>query len=434
MRRFLALVVGSLVLLSLTAAGWPTNHGDARRSGYLPTQKKFTGTLTTAFTKTLDGAVYGSPILVGTNVVVATENNTVYAFDAATGAPRWSRHLHTPVARSALPCGNIDPLGITGTPTYNAATNRIFVITESPDATSVARHEVFGLNATTGATEVNRRMEVPGTDPKAQQQRAALADDGKGNIYAAFGGLAGDCGNYKGAVISFKASGALGAKAYVVPTTREAGIWAAGGPVIDSAGSVYVSVGNGESTSGFDYSDSVTKLNSTAQRIDYFAPTTWASDNASDLDLGSLTPALTSNGRILQAGKSGTGYVLNPAHLGGIGGQLYKASLCAAFGVSAVTGSTVYLPCTNGVTRVEVSTAGTFTVKWKQGSVNGSPVAGNGALYTLGNGNLYAVSGSTGQILKSIAVGTTTRFATPALGPSRIYIGTTTGLTVVNVA
>lgn len=433
MRRLLALPVVLFSLLAVTGAGWPTDHGDARRTGWLPTQKQFTGSLTTAFTKTLDGAVYGSPILVGSNVVVATENNTVYAFDAGSGATRWSRHLHSPVPLSSLPCGNINPLGITGTPTYDAATNRVFVITESPDATSVARHELFGLNATTGATEVNRRIEVPGVDPQAVQQRPALADDGRGNIYAAFGGLAGDCGNYRGAVISFKASGALGAKAYVVPTTREAGIWATGGPVIDSSGNVYVSVGNGESTTSYDYSDSVTKLNSTMQRLDSFSPSTWASDNASDLDLGSLTPALLSNGKILQAGKSGTGYVLNSTHLGGIGGQLYKAPLCHAYGVSAITGPTVYLPCTEGVTRADVSTSGTFSVRWHQAAVTGSPVAGNGALYALGNGNLYALSGSSGAILKSIAVGSTTRFATPALGASRIYIGTTTGLTVVNV-
>jgi hypothetical protein len=281
---------------------------------------------------------------------------------------------------------------------------------------------------------VNRRVEVPGTDPKAEQQRGALADDGKGNIFIAFGGLAGDCGNYKGAVISIKASGAPGATAYVVPTAREAGIWAAGGPVIAPDGSVYVSVGNGASTSGaYDYSDSVTRLSANSRRLDYFAPSTWASDNAGDLDLGSLTPAYTSRGFLLQAGKSGVGYVLRAGALGHIGGQLYKASLCTAFGVAAITTNTVYLPCTNGVTRVDVNSNGTFTKRWTNGQVNGSPVAGNGALYSLGNGNLYALSGSTGAQLGSISVGAVTRFATPALGPSKVYVGTTTGVVAVSV-
>ena len=434
MRR---IIVGAAALLSivpLAAADWPTDHGNAQRSGWLASGTAFSH-FSSAFSKTLDGAVYASPILVGSDVIVATENNTVYALNAATGAVHWSRHLATPVNQSTLPCGNINPLGITGTPTYDKATNRIFLIAESPDATSVARHDVYGLNATTGATEVNRRVEVPGTDPKAQQQRAALADDGKGNIYVAFGGLAGDCGNYKGAVVSLKASGALGAHAYVVPTAREAGIWAPGGPAISTTGTVYVAVGNGASGPGnaFDYSDSVTALTSTPTRTDYFAPSSWASDNASDLDLGSLTPALTSNGRILQAGKSGTGYLLNATHLGGIGGQLAQASLCTAFGVAAVTGTTVYLPCTNGVTRVDVGSTG-FHKGWTQPGAAGSPVAGNGALYSLGGGTLYAINGRTGAVIASISVGSTTRFATPALGPSKVYVGTTTGIVAVNIA
>lgn len=429
----IAVLAWLITVVAISGFTWPSDHGDARRTGWLPTQTKFTH-LTKAFGVTLDAAVYGSPIIVGSSLFVATENDSLYSLDVNTGARRWRKHLRTPVNRATLPCGNIDPLGITGTPVYDAGTKRIFVVTESPDPTTVARHEIFGLDAGTGAIEVNRRIEVAGTDPKAEQQRAALADDGKGNIFVAFGGLAGDCGNYKGAVISVKASGALGATAYVVPTAREAGMWATGGPVIASDGTVYVSAGNGASTSGaYDYSDSVTRLSYNSRRLDFFAPTTWASDNAGDRDLGSVTPAYTSRGLILQGGKSGVGYVLRASALGHVGGQLYEASLCTAYGVAAITTNTVYLPCTNGVTRVDVNSNGTFTKRWTSGQVNGSPVAGNGALYALGNGNLYALSGSAGAQLGSIAVGAVTRFATPALGPSKVYVGTTTGVVAVNV-
>ncbi|MDT4944265.1 MAG: hypothetical protein QOH14_998, partial [Pseudonocardiales bacterium] len=287
----ITILAALVTVVAISGFTWPSDHGDGRRTGWLPTQTRFTH-LARAFGVTLDGAVYGSPIIVGSSLFVATENDSLYSLDVNTGAQRWRAHLRTPVNRSTLPCGNIDPLGITGTPVYDPGTKRVFVVTESPDPSTVARHEIFGLDAGTGAIEVNRRVEVPGTDPKAEQQRGALADDGKGNIFIAFGGLAGDCGNYKGAVISIKASGAPGATAYVVPTAREAGIWAAGGPVIAPDGSVYVSVGNGASTSGaYDYSDSVTRLSANSRRLDYFAPSTWASDNAGDLDLGSLTPA-----------------------------------------------------------------------------------------------------------------------------------------------
>ncbi len=433
MRRATVLLASLLAIAATTAFTWPTDHGDARRSGWLPTQTRFRS-LTPAFAVTLDAAVYGSPIVIGNDLVVATENDTVYALDAGTGAVRWRNHLRTPVSRSSLPCGNIDPLGITGSPVYDAGTNRVFVVTESPDPASVARHDIYGLDAGTGAVRMTRRVEVPGTDPKAQQQRGALATDGHGNVFVPFGGLAGDCGNYRGGVVSLKANGALGATAYVVPTAREAGIWAPGGPVVAADGTVYVAIGNGASTSGpYDYSDSVTRLSSSMKRLDWFAPSTWASDNAADLDLGSLTPAFTGNGYVLQAGKSGTGYVLRQSSLGHVGGQVSRAPLCAAFGVAAVTGSTVYLPCTNGVTRVDVHSNGTFSRGWTAGSVTGSPVAGNGALYALGSGRLYALNGATGAVLTSIAVGTTTRFATPALGPSLVYVSTTTGVVAVRV-
>ena len=78
------------------------------------------------------------------------------------------------------------------------------------------------------------------------------------------------------------------------------------------------------------------------KRLQFFAPPTWNSDNANDLDLGSMSPAYTSIGYILQAGKSGNGYTARLSHLGGIGGQVHGGPLCRAFGVSAVTGSTVH--------------------------------------------------------------------------------------------
>ena len=430
LRRTRLLCLALLLMLTTTAASWPVDHGDGLRSGYAPTATPFTG-LTVALRKTLDGAVYASPIVIGNTVVVATEHNTVYALDATTGAQRWGRHLRTPVPLSALPCGNIDPLGITGTPAYDAGTGRVFLVTEAIEGG--VHHEIFGLDLSTGAVEVNRRIEVPGTTAAAQQQRGALAVGG-GNVYVAFGGLAGDCGNYRGAVVSLKASGAFGATTYVVPTAREGGIWAPGGPVVGPDGTVYVAVGNGASTSGaYDGSDSITRLRPDMRRLDYFAPTTWAQDNAVDADLGSLTPAWTSSGYLLQAGKSGIGYTVRPGRLGGIGGQVRKATLCRAFGVSAATGSSVYLPCTTGVSRVDVFTDGSWIRRWTASGVAGSPVVGPGAIYALGNGFMYALNGRTGAQLAQVVVGTTNRFATPALAGNRLYVGTLTGLVVVRV-
>ncbi|SDP03484.1 PQQ-like domain-containing protein [Nakamurella panacisegetis] len=436
MRRILVALSALLIVLVSVDAGWPTDHGDNLRSGNATSAAAFRS-FSAAFGRTLDGAVYGSPIMAGGNVIVATENNTVYALNPTTGAVKWSHHLRSPITNtgSVLACsGNIDPTGITGTPAYDPVTNRVFVVTITYNATTGVTHELWGLNPATGQVGLSKRVEVPGTDSKAQQQRAALAVD-RGNVYISFGGLIGDCGRYKGAVLSIKANGAAGGKAYVVPTPREGAVWAAGGPVVAPNGRVFFAVGNGESTSTYDYSDSVTELDpATMTRVDFFAPSSWANDNANDLDLGSMTPAYTSAGYILQAGKSGTAYTVRIGHLGGIGGQVRSGSLCRAFGVSAVTGSTVYLPCTNGVTRVDVHSDGTFTKRWTAANIPGSPITGPGALYSLGGTRLYALSGSTGATLSSIAVGNTTRFATPMLVGNLVYVGTTTGIVAVKVA
>jgi outer membrane protein assembly factor BamB len=434
MRRILTVIFGVVLVVSTTGAVWPTDHGNNLRSGYSTAVSAFKR-FTPAFNKRLDGAVYGSPILVGTSIVVATENNTVYALDPATGATRWSHHLRAPISdTSVLACpGNISPTGITGTPAYDRATGRIFLVTVTNSRGHGVEHEIWGLKATTGATVMNRRVEVPGTDSKAEQQRPALAVD-RGNVYIAFGGLAGDCGNYRGAVISLKTNGALGGKAYVVPTPREGAIWAAGGPVVAPNGNLFVAVGNGESTTKYDYSDSVTEISPAMKRVDYFAPRSWASDNANDRDLGSMTPAYTSAGYILQVGKPGTAYTVRIGRLGGIGGQVSSAAVCRAFGVSAVTGTTVYLPCTDGVTRVDVGSKGTIHKAWTAAGIPGSPVAGPGALYSLGGTRLYAVSGHTGRVISSIAVGSTTRFATPMLAGNRIYVGTLNGIVGANLS
>jgi hypothetical protein len=435
MRRSAALVLSLLsVLVASGATPWPTDHGDNRRSGFAGSTTLF-HKLTRAWGRGLDGAVYGSPIVIGGYVVVATENNTVYQVNATTGAVHWSRHLRAPAPTSSLACpGNISPSGITGSPAYDALTRRIFVVTNSVSAQLGAHHEVFALNAANGATEFDRRVAVPGEAENAEQQRGALAVAG-GNVYIPFGGLAGDCGRYKGAVISLKTNGRAGGTTWVVPTSREGGIWAPGGPVVDKDGSILVAIGNGASTKGaYDGSDSVTRISPASRRLDFFAPSSWASDNGADLDLGSMTPALTANGFILQAGKSGQAYVLRAAHLGGIGGQVSVGPLCSAFGVAAVTGDTVYLPCTDGLSRVEVFPSGQFHRVWHIGGVTGSPVAGHGALYTVSGSNLLAIN-SAGRRIGSIALGSTpTRFATPALSGSRVFVGTNAGIVAISVA
>jgi hypothetical protein len=270
------------------------------------------------------------------------------------------------------------------------------------------------------------------SSPEAHQQRAALALN-NGIVYIAYGGLFGDCGNYHGMVIGARTDGQGPLLVYQVPTTREAGIWAPPGPVIDANGKLYVSVGNGEATSGaWDKSDSVLRLSPQLQYEDGFAPRQWPSDNARDADLGSMGPVLLSDGSIVAAGKSGQGYLLRSDHLGGVGGQVQEIGLCRAFGGAAVLGTRAFLSCTDGVREVKVE-SGTMTVGWHASGVPGSPVIGGHTLYTMKSGALVALDVDSGQQRASVDIGDATRFATPTIYGDAIFVGTVAGVTAVKI-
>ncbi len=109
--------------LTATAAAtppdWPTYHANGARTGVASGFPNLSRGLGQAWAATLDGAVYGEPLGVSGRVIVATENDSVYALDPASGHVLWRRHLGTPVPLTSLPCGDIDPLGITSTPVYD---------------------------------------------------------------------------------------------------------------------------------------------------------------------------------------------------------------------------------------------------------------------------------------------------------------------------
>jgi outer membrane protein assembly factor BamB len=226
---------------------------------------------------------------------------------------------------------------------------------------------------------------------------------------------------------------------YRVPTAREAGMWAAGGPVVGSNGTIYVAAGNGASTKPpWDHSDSVTSLTPALKRIGAFAPSTWPADNASDLDLGSSAPALLSDGQILTVGKRGIGYLLNAKHLTGVGSQLTQAPVCAAFGGMATVGKNVYVPCISGG-MAAVNTAGTkIKVIWHgPGAAQGSPVVGGGAIWVAdwNAGVLYQLSPSSGHIRHRIRLGSPLpHFASPTLSGQLALIGTMHGVVAVHGA
>ena len=407
---------------------WPTYHHDNARTGRTD-QLAPLGALRRAWQAPLDGAVYGQPLVIGEKVIAATEHNTVYALSAADGHVLWSAPLGEPVEGSNLPCGNIDPLGITSTAAYDEVSGLVFVVAE----TAGGQHMLAGLDLATGAVLLRRALPPPKGDEIAHQQRAALTVL-DGWVYVAYGGLFGDCGNYIGSVVAAPTSGTGPLRSYAVPTTREAGIWAPGGGAVHN-GRLYYAVGNGESTQEYDYSDSVLALTPQLMLADSFSPAQWVADNAADLDLGSMSPAVLGD-RVLSVGKRGTGYLLDAARLAGIGGQLTQAPMCAAFGGPAVSGSTVYLPCTDGTRAVEVTPAGGLTVRWKAAvPADGSPVVGGGAIWVADTdrGILYALDPASGTPRAQIQVGELPHFASPTLAGTHVYLGTTTGVVAITV-
>ena len=412
------------------AAAWPTYGRDFARSG-VAAGVAAPGPLRVSWRAHLDGAVYVQPLLVGNLVVAATENDSIYGLRQATGKVAWRRHVGTPVALASLPCGNIDPLGITGTPVYDAGNGLVYAVAE----TTGYHHVLVGVSAADGTVQVERDIPTPDGQPRYDQQRPGLAVE-NGRVYVAFGGLYGDCGPYRGSVVGIPVSGSGPLLSYLVPTAREGAIWGTAGPVIGPDGTLYVSVGNGSETStSFDGSDSVTALSPALKQAGIFAPSSWHDDNAHDLDLGSTQPALVAGGRLLADGKNGNAYLISAAHLGGVGGQLAKAPVCEAYGAAAVQGSTVYEPCSHGGMAAISTAGGAIRVLWRgPASAQGSPVVGGGAVWVSDYqaGTLYELNPATGKTRHSLSLGVSLpHFASMSMTGSHGYIGTTEGVVMV---
>jgi polyvinyl alcohol dehydrogenase (cytochrome) len=386
--------------------------------------------------RTLDGLLYGEPLVWSGRVFVATENNTVYALSSTNGSVMWARHVGPAVPSSSLPCGNISPLvGITSTPVIDRARNEIFVVAEE-SLGARAVHVLVGLNAATGSVMLTKRIDPAKSDSPALLQRSGLALD-RGRVIVAFGGLYGDCGNYHGTVEAVPESGGI-SSFYIVAARNgqsQGAVWMGGAaPIVDPKGDIWVSVGNGSSTSStgpYDYSDSMLDLSANLHLRQYFAPSSWAQDNASDLDM-SMAPALLANGQVVVSGKSRIIYLLNGAHLGGIGHEESSlASGCSQDidGGPAVAGAVVYLPCLSGTIAVRVSASPlALRVLWTSSAGGGPPIVTAGEVWTIGSdGALYGLNQLTGAVRQRATIGATANhFPTPSVGGGLLLVATST--------
>jgi uncharacterized protein (TIGR03437 family) len=319
------------------------------------------------FSFAVDGYVYGQPLYLGNvaiagkgthNVVlVATEHDSVYAFDADSGsganaAPLWHHSFINPAAGvTTVPfadtgCDQIVPeLGVTGTPVIDPASGTVYVVAMTKEATGGAVTYVQRLHALDISSGVERpaspvtiQATYPGTGeggntltfaPRNYKQRPGLLML-NGVVYAAFSSHC-DIGTYHGWLMGYDAKTLGQVSVYNnTPNGNEGSFWAGGaGPAADANGNIYLVAGNGTfdyAGDGGDLGESYIKLSSTGAltAVDYFAPFNFSELDDGDVDVGSAGVALIGDEAgsashphlMVGAGKEGRIYVLDRDNLG----------------------------------------------------------------------------------------------------------------------
>src|SRR5467141_1470486 len=289
-----------------------------------------------SFNGTISGNVYAQPLYIeggpnGPMIIAVTESNNVYALNATTGLVIWQRNVGPPVT-SGLPCGNISPLGITGTPVVDLASRSLFFDAMIDGLTK--KHFIYSLNVDTGATnpgwpvDVNLHAVFNGTHftSLVQNERAALGLV-NGVVYVPYSGHAGDCGLYRGWVVGVPINNPASVTAWATDVIG-GGIWAVGGVASDGA-NPFIASGNTFNTGGtWSGGEAVIRFQPgpifTGNPADYWVPTNWLSLDGGDTDLGGSGPLLvdvpgaTPSSLVVQPGKDGRAYLLNRGNLGGI--------------------------------------------------------------------------------------------------------------------
>lgn len=433
-----------------TDGGTPTSSamvlsfgGDAQRTAAYRAETQLTPAalrsgrfgVDTGFAPSFDNALYGQPLYMSGLTIggarhdvlfVATQGNTVYAVDALTGAELWHTSLGATVSRSSLSCGNISTIGVTSTPVIDPATRTLYVVSFTNEG--ALRFKINALDVLTGTQRTGYPAPIvpPMTngsslDERVTGQRGAIGFR-DGRVYVPFGGLYGDCGIYHGWVVSIDATTPTMQTAFATPG-RGSGIWAPGGFSMDSSGRIFAATGNstplGSSTPG-SLGEYVLRITTGASgpafamgsAADGFSPSDARNLDLQDLDIGSVSPVLlpSQTPRLVQAGKAGTVYLLDPANLGG-STALSSTRVCAGgvFGAMAAwsNGSDTYafVPVrgtragcsgSNGVVTLRLGADGTtFTTAWCSASVaasNPPAVSSNGN----NDGVLWVTGASTG--------------------------------------
>jgi hypothetical protein len=363
--------------------GVTTYHNNLSRDGantqeYLLTTSNVTAsTFGKLFSCTVDEAIYAQPLWVPNltisstrrNVVfVATQNDSLYAFDADTSAtpctPLWhanlidSAHGAFPGETSVPSSGtghlvggggaDIAPeVGVTGTPVIDLTTNTLYVVSKSVIQSGLQFYQrLHAIDLLSGNEKLSGPVTIAGTypgtgshgtsttfNPRQQHQRPGLAL-ANGIVYIAWASHE-DVPPYYGWVIGYNAADlSQSAVLNISPNVGYGGIWMAGSaPAIDSSGNLYLVTGNAgfdatsPSAPNNDYGDSFLQISSDLNVLQYFTPSDQLTDDDEDRDFGSGGATLIdvpANGGnpthlAIGGGKDGYLYLLNRDSMGSLG-------------------------------------------------------------------------------------------------------------------
>jgi hypothetical protein len=393
------------------------------------------------FNGTISGNVHAQPLYIeggqnGPMIIVVTASNNVYALHADTGLPIWSRTDIGPAVTSGLPCGNINPVGIIGTPVVDLASRSLFFDALIDGATK--KHFVFSLNVDTGVSNPNPNWPVDlnatanynGTNftSLVQEERGALALV-NGIAYVPFSGYAGDCGTYHGWVVGVQINDPTNVGAWATEAIG-GGIWGHSGVASDGP-NMFVITGNTFNTGGnWMGGEAIIRLqagpvwNGPPSTENYWAPTNWFTVlDAHDTDLGGCSailidvPGANPSHLVLATGKDGNAYLLNRDNLGGIAAPLTQLSVDGVIrGQSSATYTTsqgtyfVFRADGNTVKAYKINPNPlTITFAWSVSqSGQGSPwvtmtdVTNNAIVWVVGaqgDNRLHGYNGDTGAVI-----------------------------------
>ena len=419
---------GSGSALSLAPASWTQYHGAADHAGVDAGEPAADSPRIEWRSPQLDGQMHAAPLLLGDSVYVATEHDSVYRLDAATGAIRWQTSLGAAVpGREVVPrvadhtlCGGDPEYGVVSTPIIDTARNELFAVA----MVEPGRHHLEGVDLSTGKVLLDRDIDPPALDALDQQQRAALVID-QGRVYAGFGGFNGDCGRYHGWLLGAAEDGTGPVISFSTDGTS-AGIWGPSGPAVLGDGSMLVATGNSGTTDS-SQANSVLRLSAELSPTGAFSPPDRATLTTGDLDFGSEGPSVLGPDLAFQAGKAGVGYLFRISTMGAKAPALFSAKVCGgAYGGTAWSAPYLYVPCVDGLHGLRVE-GDRFSVAWTGPKTWAAPPVISGGLVwsqDLSGTALLGYTPDRGRPAVSLPVGPTVHFVTPASGGGRLVIAT----------